>query len=213
MIMLNREIIFKLNDTQKIVITPEESLNDIHCCSRALITFNNGNEILKLEDDTLSHNLHILISLLTDAINNRLPLHNSLKKKIGYLAAQYSFYAYDADKLKKLGLILDKNNVWIGKNYQLWGWDFAGWIYNDKDGNIILELTPRYKKGWFDPDDTNKTKEYTEFLKNYKSYFTTIIPREVARQWLNQATIILEQINENVERDMREIEAAKEYDA
>src|SRR5205085_6952781 len=102
--MNKQEIILKLNDTEKIIITPEELLNDIHCCSRALITFNKGNEKLKLEDDMLSCNLHTLISLLTNALNNQLPLHNSLNEKIGYLAAQYSFYAYDKNKLKQLGL-------------------------------------------------------------------------------------------------------------
>lgn len=211
--MNKREVTFKLNDTQKIVITLEEPLDEIHCCSNALITFHKDNEILKLEDDMLSCNLHILISLLTKALNNELPLHKSLQGKTGYLAAHYSFYALDKDKLTQLGLILDEDDNWAGEDYQLWGWDFTGWIHNDKNDNIILELTPRYKGGWYDPDDTKNVKEYEAFLNNYKSYFTTTISRETAQKWLTQANALLKQISENVERDMGKAEEADEYDA
>lgn len=204
--MNEHEITFKLTDTQKIVITPEETLSEIHCCSNALITFHKGNEVLKLEDDSLSYNLHILISLLTDALSNKLPLHKSIQGNAGYLAAHYSFYLLDKDKLTQLGLVLDKDDNWVGEDYQLWGWDFAGWIYNDENGNIVFELTPRYKGGWYDPDNTKNVKEYENFLVNYKSYFITVIPRETARKWIDQANDILKQIAENVERGMKKSE-------
>ncbi len=59
----------------------------------------------------------------------------------------------------------------------------------------------------------SKTKEYEEFLKNYKSYLTTTISRETAQRWLAQANDILKQIDENVERDMKKAEEAEKYDA
>jgi hypothetical protein len=211
--MHEHEITFKLTDTQKIVITTEETLNEIHCCSNALIMFHKDNDTLKLENDSLSYNLHTFISLLTDALNNKLPLHESIQGKAGYLAAHYSFYLLDKDKLTQLGLVLDKDDNWVGENYQLWGWDFAGWIYNDEKGNIIFELTPRYKGGWYDPDNTKNVKEYKEFLVNYKSYFITTIPHKVAQRWIAQANDILKQIDENVKRGMKESEKAENFDA
>ncbi len=124
--MNEHKITFKLNDTQKIVITPEESLNEIHCCSNALITFHKDNETLKLEDDMLSYNLHILIFLLTKALSKKFSMHESIQGNLGYLAAHYSFYTLDKDKLTQLGLVLDEDDNWVGEDYQLWGWDFAG---------------------------------------------------------------------------------------
>lgn len=207
--MNKKQITFKLNNTEKIVITSEESLNDIHCCSRALITFNKGNEILKLEDNSLVHNLHEFISLLTKALNNELNIHKSIQNNLGYLGAHYSFYSLAENKLIQSGLVFDKND-WVGEKYQLWAhlcvWDFTGWVYNDKSGNIILELTPRYKGSWFDPDKPKKVKEYEEFLANYKSYSTTIISIETAKRLLDQAHTILKQIDKNVERFIKEIE-------
>lgn len=200
------EIILKLNNTQKIVIHLEEPLNEIHCCSDALITFHENNQILKLENNTLTFSLPTLTYLLTKAINNKLPLHKSVEGKIGYQYAQDVFFAYDKNTLEPLGLVFDKNNDWIGRKYLLWSYDFAVWMYNDKYGNIKLEITSVYKGGYFDPEDSNGVEAYEQFLKNYKSYLTTTISRETAQQWLDQANDILKHIDENIKRLVKEQE-------
>ncbi len=198
--MNEREIILKLNETEKIVIEFEESLNDIHCCSEASIIFYKNSEKIKLESGMLTINLPTLSYLLEHALNNKLPLHKSIKRDIGYLYTQYTFYAYDKNILENMGLIFDKtNDDWVGIKHLLWaGYNFAIWMYNDKTGAITLEFTPRYKGDYFDPKDSDNFEAYKQFLENYKSYLAITISHETAQRWLTQANYVLKQIDENV---------------
>lgn len=212
--MNNHEIIFKLNDIEKIVIIPEESLNDIHCCSEALIIFYKNSEKFKLESGMLTVNLPTLSYLLEQALKNKLPLHESIKEDIGYLYTQYTFYAYDKNRLENMGLVFDKiDDDWVGIKHLLWaGYDFAVWVYNDKNGNIMLEFTPRYKGDYFDPEDSSEFEAYNTFIKNYKSYLTTTISHNTAQQWLAQANALLKQIDDNVQRLIAEEKNKKKTD-
>lgn len=204
--MNKEQITLKLNDTEKIVINFEESLNEIHCCSNALIVFHKDNETFRLGNEMLTVTLPTLTYLLTETINNKLLLHKSLEGNIGYQYAQDVFFAYDRNILEPLGLVFDENNNWIGRRYLLCAYDVAVWMYNDKNGDIKLEFTSVYGGGYFDPEDINGIAAYEQFLKNYKSYVIVTISQRTAQQWLAQANDILKHIDENVKRLIKEAE-------
>jgi hypothetical protein len=64
---------------------------------------------------------------------------------------------------------------------------FDGWMYNDKDGNVILEITPFYpwhgEKKKSNPDFIT----YKQFMKDYQPTLKTLIPKENLEQWITQA--------------------------
>ncbi len=64
---------------------------------------------------------------------------------------------------------------------------FDGWLYNDKEGNVIFEITPFYPFHY----ETKKTHPdfitYKQFMKNYKPVVITIIPKNNLKQWIEQA--------------------------
>lgn len=64
---------------------------------------------------------------------------------------------------------------------------FDSWLYNDKDGNIIFEITPFYP--WHGKTKkTNPEKvSYKEWIKDYKPTLKTMIPKENLKQWIEQA--------------------------
>ncbi len=66
------------------------------------------------------------------------------------------------------------------------GTAFESWLYNDKNGNIIFEITPFYP--WNDPELEKDPRRvtYKKFMKNYKPILQTIIPKESIKQWIKQ---------------------------
>lgn len=63
------------------------------------------------------------------------------------------------------------------------------WLYNDVDGNIVLQITPFYPWfSWFkDSKDCPGKIPYSKWIKNYKSIVKVIIPKERMQQWAIQA--------------------------
>ena len=208
--MSTSKIVFSLNETEKIVIELHDAINRIHCCSDASIFFVQGVQQYLLEKWMLSFNIPILSSLLSQALKNKLPMHKLIMEDLGYLYAQYRFYSADRIMLGKLGFVFEKVDgqySWMGEKYLLWAYDMAAWLYNDTDGNIVLELAPVYKGNRFDEEGETDFTDYDAFLKNYKPLFTRVIPRDVAQQWLDQANKILQHIADNVERFAKEAES------
>jgi hypothetical protein len=189
-------IIFKINDTEKIIIELKEPLDNVDCCYQECINFYKGNKNLcNFSTDTIRYNLKELASLLSQALENKLQLHKSITKDIGYLANE-------ADQ-EKLGISYI-NHLWVGRRYALFGGNLNektylySWIYNDKDSNIIFEITPKYKWHFSEPKKGESYIPYEEWIKTYKPFLIRKIPVEVACQWLDQATSILNKIEENM---------------
>ena len=64
---------------------------------------------------------------------------------------------------------------------------FESWLYNNKEGNIIFEITPFYP--WHNvTKKANPEKiSYKKWIKDYKAVVKTIIPKENLKQWITQA--------------------------
>lgn len=195
-------IIFQLNELEKIVIEFDDASIMMNCCHEVPIFFIGQSERLQIDCDSVRSCTEHLQCLLLRALNNELQLHHSIQNNIGYLYTQYKFYWYDSSILETMGFVFEDNKGkkrWVGKKHLLFAYDIAVWIYNDSNGNIVLEFTPWYTGNNFDEEGETDFTQYDAFLKSYKPLFTRVISREVAARWLNQANQILQQIADNVE--------------
>ena len=192
---------FTLNHHEKFIIKIDNSDDIIHCCYQSeVILFLNNKKII-IGKSIIADFAQELKNKLTLALLNELQLHISIQKNIGYYWNQWLnednpdlFYLQDQD-----------SKYWIGINYFLWGTSggavnkFATWLYNDAQGNIIFEVTPLFPGTLVDWNDPVEMQAYQEWMeKKYKPFFTRIIPKDLAMQWLNQADTILTTIRENV---------------
>jgi len=67
---------------------------------------------------------------------------------------------------------------------------YSSWFYNDKDGNIIFEISPSYP--WEQTRDEERAADsnfipYAQWIKDYKVVVHRIIPKETLIQWNEQA--------------------------
>ncbi len=161
-------ITFILNEKEKLILNSPEPLSKIHCCHDAEIMFLHDNNKQLLSIDSIRENMSVFINLLTQALDNKLQLHPSISKDIGYL--------YNQELQGKPGLTYEKiedNDYWVGDNYLLWTYNVVSWLYNTKDGSIIFEITPIFL-GLFsaDTDALENEFHYKEWLKTYKPYIS-----------------------------------------
>jgi len=194
--MNSYEIIFTLTNKEKLIFKLDEPLNKVHCCYDVPIIFYHDNNQILLSTGSIHENIVTLHSLLTKALKNDLKLHKSITQDIGYL--------YNEELQGNPGLFytkLEERDYWIGNNYLLWSHKFATWLYNDNDGNIILEITPIYPGIFIDPAETANGTTYEKWIEGYKPCFTQKIPLDIAENWLKQASSILKVIDENIKRE------------
>lgn len=64
---------------------------------------------------------------------------------------------------------------------------FDGWLYNNKDGNVILEITPFYPWHHTRKKLNPNFISYKQFMKDYKPVVQTMIPKENLKKWIPQA--------------------------
>lgn len=199
--MQSLKIILKLNNLEYFEILFSDP-KPIFCCEEIELFFCNGKIKLQLSNDFAEETISSLKILLTKAINNNLWLDESIDKNLGYL------WNDDLHKYSDPNFKPSKNHPdWAGLNYHMWSTNDIAlditdtWLYNDSDGNIILEITPRYKWLFGDldskPEDDPNFITYNEFMKNYQPYISRIIPLKVAQQWLQQANELLDLSEEN----------------
>lgn len=201
----NYEILFILNPQEQIVLALYDPLQEIHCCYRGRIFFVQESESFTIFNDHIRHGMQRLRILLTAALQNELLLDPSINNNLGYLYAQYSFNCFDKNKAEQLGLIFDDQNNWVGRKYLLWAYNqVALWMYNDDKGSIILEFTPWYTGERYNEEYVSDYTEYEVFLAGYNPLFKRQLSPELAQQWLNQANNILQQIDDNITRAIKE---------
>lgn len=189
-------IVFKINNAEDIIIELNEALENVHCCYNADTFYINNLYKTSIASDFIRYSLEILKGLLAKALKNKLKLHRSITNDIGYL--------YNEELQDKPGLFYktskEGRKFWVGESYSLWNSSLDSWIYNDERGNIIFEITPKYPWNYVEPKENEHYIPYEEWIKSYKPFLIRKIPIEVARQWLDQATSVLNKIEENMAR-------------
>jgi len=169
-----------------------------------------NNTSIPLVSGPSSFNIRDLRDLLKKALNNELILHKSITSDIGYLCNKY----HKSDK----GFLTEHigSNIyrWIGYKYFLWEEyenrkRYMTWLYNDQNGNIILEVTPSYPFSYLSKKERAHYIPYKKWMLRYKPYLIATLSRETAQQWLEQAEYFVKTIEENTEQWEKEAELEK----
>ncbi len=190
------------HDNKKIICYSEEDLKIIDGYSQAQVFFcDDNNQSYQIDgESTVNIFLLTLQKLLKKSLFGNLVLDDSVHNNIGYVWNQWI-----NDSTVILPDYTDNNNdtYWVGLRYELSSYDAVAWVYNDKDYNIIFEVTPAYPLGCIDQDNKSEVEKYQAWMKSYKSIYKTIIPVELVQTWLLQIQEILEIIDKNTELMMQ----------
>lgn len=188
-----KKLTFLLPDKEK--ITVQSNPNDfIDTCYQAPIFWVDKSKEILLSLDSVRMNMGWFNEMLNQALLNQLKLPNSINKNIGYQSNQdinEDIFNIEYEKIENI-------KSWIGNRYKLWSYSVETWIYNDEQGNIILEITPVYPKTFRDPEEDLDIDDYQNWMKTYAPILIRTIPRDVAGTWLKQTEEILEEIKNNI---------------
>lgn len=183
---------FKLNKTDKIIISSESALQEMFFCDEIEISLISDQKY-RLNFDCFQYIFRGFIADLIDAIDGKLQLNSFIKFDLGYLLEQ----KYEGETKY---IHMDQNNEWIGYKYLLFqtpgNFDpgLNTWLYNNEKGEIILEITPSYRWHFQDPKSGEAYITYEEFIRNYKPVLFRTIPKTVAQEWLEQAKALLHDV-------------------
>lgn len=175
---------FIISDTKYLKINPEPiGKDDCEVCAHCDIDYVNEekNIIIRFGYEEISSFCYFIIKsgYIQKLIKGKIMLESSITQDLGLEINQFS-----------KGLQKSNNHF----KYHCWSNDhkqtrpyFNSWMYNDKDGNIIFEITPFYP--WH--GETKKSNPdfitYKKFMKDYKPTVKTIIPKEHLLKWIDQA--------------------------
>ena len=208
--MNTKEISFVINKNKKIVLRSQDPFDEISCCYDGCIFLAQQEHTILLSNDDILDNMRVFAALLGKALNNSLSLHSSLSKDIGYVYNQYSHFLW-SDNSSEIDHFFyeyeNKKNDWIGMRYHLWAaQNNVTWLYNNENGEIILEITPFYPYLHTNPSEEPQYIFFEEWVKTYQPYFKIIVSKNIAQLWLEQANQVIQQIYANIERLKKEYE-------
>ena len=205
-IEMNHKVDFKLLDTESMEWVSEDlPIDQVYTCRDLDIYWHDDTFNLLIGIESAGDVL-FFVKKLSDAMAGNLRLHSSIQPGLGYI--------WNEIFQEKSGFFYEpsedgKDCHWVGSNYHLWGTHgkdvnphVTTWLYNDEQGNIILEVTEMYR--WssleYDSADAIPFVSYEDFIKNYKPIFKKIIPKHVAQRWLLQAQQLYEVFYENEQK-------------
>jgi hypothetical protein len=197
---------FKEKDVYLSVEMDNVAFDQVTCFEDVLIYFNNDKKYL-LNTDCLHYSLYSLWDMLSVALKNKFSLSESISCDLGYLWNEY--LQNNIDNVNYEYKVIENQKIWIGQEHLLW--ETAGsikpklntWIYNDKQGNIIFEITPSYYWKFIDSlADEQDYITYEEFIKNYKPLLIEKISKETAKEWIKKIDELMKIIESNeVDKD------------
>ena len=189
--MNNSNIVFTLNNDIQIIIEIDQYYDDYPYCfyeDNFYLYYNNKKT--KLAYDSIASYIEELTVMLKKSLKNQKKLPNNLTLDIGYLWNLYVNAENDSQLsyANEEYAFLEKFNLWYSK--------YATWIYNDELGNITLEITPCYPHTY---DENFSYQNFLQWMENYQPLLKTIIPKNIAQQWVMQGQQIIDIIDENTE--------------
>jgi len=205
--MNSYEIVFALTPQEKIIASLKDPLEFIGWDDAEPIIFSYQNNIIVIANGPTYFNIRDLRDFLKKVLNNELLLHKSITEDIGYLVNEYH--------KNETGFIIERFEngfeAWVGYKYLLWyaranDEAYETWLYNDHNKNIIFEITPAYPYFYCDKKEEPNYVTYKKWIKIYKPYFKSIVPRNIAQFWLEQAEFIVNAIDNNIIRWEKEQE-------
>jgi hypothetical protein len=198
---MSESVSFNLNDCERLTLELPISLEKTLECDWVKLYYYHNQDQYLLSETFIAEIASSLIRVLQKALNNNLLLDESIKQDIGFMWNRS--LSDDSD-------FVYKGNVWIGLTYCVWEVpgsiqpNLTTWLYNDIEGNIILEMTENYIWHYFEPSVGKNYSTHEEFMKNYRPFRIRIISREMAYQWLELAKFVLSMVEDNEERVCKE---------
>ena len=142
------------------------------------------NERITLEKNIIDEILYGLTIVLKKTINNERIIPNSIE--IGEMGKIYNI------ETKKKNWAID-----CGYNYGIFcGKNNTTFIYNNKAGEIFLEISPLYPWAYLKPKYRNQFISFVRFMKRYKTYALIQINKEIAKQWLEEVEGLYKKLND-----------------
>ena len=183
--------------TERFELVPLEtniSANDLISDARIYYVYKEQN--IALCRGPINYILEILKDCVIDVLQNKHQLDPSITKSLGYMQSQAKQKKYRKGFVYKQWP--DGRMHWIGECYELYCahglYIPASWLYNDKDGTIILEITPTYRTQYRDKTSGAPQIKYSEWMKNYKTLVKTMISKKEAQQWISRIDAFLKQM-------------------
>ncbi|HLC06891.1 MAG TPA: hypothetical protein VJJ26_01760 [Candidatus Babeliales bacterium] len=208
-LMHPHDIIFRLSNTERLVVDLEMPFETLPCFCQITISFYDGfrEYILNLHDH-LEDGIRKFRDILEKSLKGEMRLHKSLTNDLGYLHNECLKYALNTDDETwqlNPNLTYDEDEIWIGYNYQLWACgQWAAWMYNNENGEIIFEITPRYPGFCVEEGELVAMPAYEKWMESYHFAILRVISREIAQKWLTQADGMLDHIKEEFNRKSQE---------
>ncbi|HSW76594.1 MAG TPA: hypothetical protein VLG50_06090 [Candidatus Saccharimonadales bacterium] len=186
---------FIISDTEYLKVMPEPiGKDDCEICAKCDIDYVNEekNIIIRFGYDHTSSFCYTIAE--SGFIQKIIEGKNTLNPNIGDLGFEWNQYFQGIIK----DTDVDKYLFCTNSHKQIRPY-FSSWIYNDKDGNIIFEITPFYP--WH--AETKKSHAdfitYKQFMKNYKPTLKTIIQKKYITKWIDQAKELKKTLIDNLQ--------------
>lgn len=193
--MKNNTIIFENNNASYLAFFVPCKKSDVYRYDTIEVAFYlRSKKYIVYTNDYIVEALVTLNNLLKRAIADKLQLHESINKDIGFLWNEVLQDKGEMFPAYQLGGI----EHWVGEKYLLWSvpGKYSTWLYQ-RGSEIFLEITPVYPWHFSEPKPTDQYYSYEEFIKNYKPLAVVEISKETAQRWLQQIEALLKIIEQN----------------
>lgn len=195
--------IFNLNKNQKIILDSDFPIEEVLPFDEVIIKFSYEYSFI-LTEDCFEYLMNSFKGALNKSLKNQLQLPSFIDEDIGLL------WNKELNNTKEWSMSIKDQHIFnntesLGE-YILFSTpgntdpSLATWIYNNKNGDIVLEITPQYTGHFDDPKDGENFITYDEFIKNYKPLFITIISPSTAKKWIQQINALLKHAKTNEEK-------------
>jgi len=175
---------FIISATQYLKVAPEPiEKDDCEFCARCDIDYVDEEKNITIrfgyEDNSSFCYFISEYNFIQKLITGKMVLDKSITEDLGF---EWNQFFKDNKKKTAASTYL----CWSNSHKQIRPY-FSSWMYNDKEGNIIFEITPFYP--WH--GETKKSNPefitYKKFMKDYKPTIKTVIPKENIVKWIDQA--------------------------
>lgn len=186
---MNKELfIFKFNNHTKFIIQLHHPNDKIEASYETQFYFKNYNHQYFIAYNFIRSNIADLQNLLNKALKNQLEFNEFFNHDIGYY---WNLYLNKKNN--------SNNDYSILSKYLIFDSLLPTFIYNDINGNIFITIIPLYPHIHSRKKRRPTDGHFLTWIKSYKPLYKTILPRNIAEQWLIQAQQILDTIDENTQ--------------